>query len=148
MSIAAAVLAQFCISPEIVDQKVLRIGCVKILMIPGYLDIQSRYFLSHFIYIYIYIYWLSKYYYTIPMIQIWETFYYLWVKGFDVRKRDAQSFYDDFSICTPNTCTPVARPPRASESQPSSPEVGLNTDFFKIPKIPHALPVHDVTHTL
>ena len=35
--------------------------------------------------------------------------YYLWVKGFDIRKRDAQSFSDDFSISLPNTCAPIAR---------------------------------------
>ena len=29
----------------------------------------------------------------------YETFYYLWVKGFDI-KREAQSFYSDFFICT------------------------------------------------
>ena len=31
-----------------------------------------------------------------------------------------------------DTCT---RPPRASESQPSSPEAGLNSTFFKSPQI-------------
>ena len=38
----------------------------------------------------------------------------------------------------PISCDTRLRPPRASESQPSSPEVGFNstqlTDFFKIPK--------------
>ena len=32
-------------------------------------------------------------------------------KGFfDIRKREAQSFYDDFSICSPSRATPDARP--------------------------------------
>ena len=31
----------------------------------------------------------------------YETFYYLWVKGFDIRKRDTHSFYSGFSICLP-----------------------------------------------
>ena len=35
----------------------------------------------------------------------YETFYYLWVKGFDIRKRDTHSFYSGFFICPPpNTC--------------------------------------------
>ena len=66
------------------------------------------------------------------------------------KERDTHSFYSGFSICPTNKCAPVGRPPRASESQPSSPEAGLNstTDFFKIPKILRALPVRDFTRTL
>ena len=57
----------------------------------------------------------------------YETFYYLWVKGFNTRKRDAQSFYDDFSICPPPPrATPVAHkfvwPQRAPKINPSRSE--------------------------
>ena len=40
----------------------------------------------------------------------YETFYNLWVKGFfDMRKREAQFFYADFSTCPKPRATPAAR---------------------------------------
>ena len=69
----------------------------------------------------------------------YETFYYLWVKGFDVRMRDTHSFYSGFFICPPpqHVWHPPQRSPRASENHPSSPEAGLssiNWLFQNLPK--------------
>ena len=78
----------------------------------------------------------------------YESFYYLWVKGFDIRKRDTHSSYCGFFICppTPHVLHPPQRSPRASENKPSFPEAGLVstrpvsssqlTDFFKISQNP------------
>ena len=71
----------------------------------------------------------------------YETFYYLWVKGFDIRKRDTHSFYSGLSICPPSRAAPVARkivwPLRTTKIDPS-PSVSssqLNWLFFsKSPK--------------
>ena len=42
---------------------------------------------------------------------MYENFYYLSVKRFfDIRKREAQSFYDDVSICPKPYAAPAARP--------------------------------------
>ena len=56
----------------------------------------------------------------------YETFYYLWVKGFDIR-REAQSFYAGFSICPSSRAAPVAckfvwplRAPKVGPSRPVS----------------------------
>ena len=46
------------------------------------------------------------------------------------KERDTHSFYSGFFICTPISCDTCPRPPRASESQPSSPEAGLNSTNF------------------
>ena len=59
---------------------------------------------------------------------------------FDMRKREAQSFYDDFSICAPTTTTTTRGTRRkasaSSESQPSSSVAGTQlTDFSQIPQI-------------
>ena len=58
-----------------------------------------------------------------------------WVKRlFDIRKKEAQSFYDDFSICPPPHHH--VWHPLSSESQPSSLDARTQlTDFFQIPKI-------------
>ena len=45
----------------------------------------------------------------------YETFYYLWVKGFDIRKRDTHSFYSGFFICPPPHL--VRHQPKASASK-------------------------------
>ena len=55
------------------------------------------------------------------------------------KKRDTHSFYSGFFICPhphPISCDICPRPPRASESQPSSSEAGLNSTltFSKSPK--------------
>ena len=82
----------------------------------------------------------------------YESFYYLWVKGFDIRKRDAHSFYDVFSICLPSRAAPIACkfvwPLRAPKVDPSlSVSSSQPTDFFRIPQNPpRTLPVHDVIH--
>ena len=40
----------------------------------------------------------------------YETFYYLWVKGFDVRKRDTHSFSSGFFICpSPTRVAPATK---------------------------------------
>ena len=66
------------------------------------------------------------------------------------KEREAQSFYSGLFI-SPHPLTHLVwhqRSPRASESQPSSPEAGLiSTNFLQIPKILRALPVRDVIHT-
>ena len=66
----------------------------------------------------------------------YETFYYLWVKRvFNMRKREAQSFYDDFSICTPPTTkTPAVKPRRAPKINRLLRTLKLHsTDFFSNP---------------
>ena len=71
----------------------------------------------------------------------YETFYYLWVKGFGIRKRDTHSFYSGFFICPPpsNTCGTrhkglheQAKVNRLPLRQVSS----QLTDFFKISQNP------------
>ena len=71
------------------------------------------------------------------------------------KERDIHSFYSGFFICPPYFMQhppqrPLAWLRQASESQPSSPEAGLNpTDFFQNPQNPpRGLPVHDVIHIL
>ena len=51
-----------------------------------------------------------------------------------MRKREGQSFYGDFCICSKPRATPAARPRRASESQPSSSDGKTQLTFFKSPK--------------
>ena len=43
------------------------------------------------------------------------------------KERDTNSFYSGFVISTPISCDTCPRPPRASKSQPFSPEAGLNS---------------------
>ena len=66
----------------------------------------------------------------------YETFYCLYFITFYFRhkEREAQSFYSGSFI----SCGTRYKASRASESQPSSPEAGLNsqTDFFKISQNP------------
>ena len=52
------------------------------------------------------------------------------------KERDTHSFYSGFFICSPISCAPVTRPPRASESQPSSPEAGLNSTNWLFQNLP------------
>ena len=78
----------------------------------------------------------------------YETFYYLWVKGFDIR-RETQSLYAVFIIWPLSRAAPIARKfawlRRASESRPSRPASSFNSvTFFEIPQILRALPVRDV----
>ena len=67
------------------------------------------------------------------------------------KERDTHSFYPGFFICPLLiSCDTCPRPPRANESQPFSPEAGLNSTnwlFQKNPKIFHALLVRDVIRT-
>ena len=71
------------------------------------------------------------------------------LKVFRRKEIEAQSFYPGLFICTPqNVWHPPQRSPRASESQPSSSEAGLNsTHFLQIPQILRAIPVRDVICT-
>ena len=74
----------------------------------------------------------------------YETCYYFWVKGFDIRKRDTNSF--NSSAYPQHLWYPPQKSPRASESQLSSPEAGLISTrpvsrlnwltFFKISQNP------------
>ncbi len=69
-----------------------------------------------------------------------KLFYYLWVKRFFDIRREAQSFYAGFSICSPSRAAPVARkfvgPQRTPKVDPSrSVSSSQLNDFFKIPKI-------------
>ena len=68
-----------------------------------------------------------------------KTFYYLWVKRFfDIRKRETQSCYDNFSICLPSTttCSTRRKASASSENQPSSSNAKTQlTDFSQIPQI-------------
>ena len=82
----------------------------------------------------------------------YETFYYLWVKGLDMR-RETQSFYTVFFIWPRIRAAPIARkfvsPLRVRKSQPSRSASSFNSlNFLQIPKIIRALPLHDVTRTL
>ena len=64
----------------------------------------------------------------------------------DMRKREAQSFYDEFSICpSPPTTTrdTCRKPQRSSESQPSSSDGKTLLTFLKSQP---TLPVRGVTH--
>ena len=78
-----------------------------------------------------------------------ETFYYLWVKGFDIR-REAQSFYSDFFICPQH----VRHPPQMVSASKRKSTVSFGVQFStlwlfsKSPQILHALPVRDVTRTM
>ena len=100
--------------------------------------ICKTYIECSYIYIYIYIYIEHRNPETRKTLTTsqfrYETFYYLWVKRFfDIRKRETQSFYDDFSICPKPRVTPDAKPRWASESQPSSSEAGTQlSDFSQI----------------
>ena len=65
--------------------------------------------------------------------------------------RDAQSFYDGFSIRPPPSRAhpPQGHWPGFGGSQPSRSMFSLNsTNFLQIPQILRALPVRDVIHTL
>ena len=61
------------------------------------------------------------------LVQVQNFLLPLSLKVLQHKERDTHSFYSGFSICPPNMCAPVARLPQASESQPSSPEAGLNS---------------------
>ena len=64
------------------------------------------------IYIYIYNIGIPKHEKRVTTSKFrYETFYYLWDKGFGIKKRDAQSFYDDFFICPP----PISRVARSAQ---------------------------------
>ena len=53
------------------------------------------------------------------------------------KEREAQSFYSGFFICSPPiSCDTCPRPPRASESQPSSPEAVLNSTNWLFQNLP------------
>ena len=52
------------------------------------------------------------------------------------KEREAQSFYSAFFICTPLSCDTWPRPPRASESQPSSSEAVLNSTNWLFQNLP------------
>ena len=84
----------------------------------------------------------------------YETFYYLWVKGFDIRKRDAKSFYDDFSICPPNTCgtrhkaTGLASASKRKPTVFSRGRTQLNWLFQNPPNPPRASDAWRHTHSL
>ena len=78
-----------------------------------------------------------------------KLFYYLWVKRFFNISREAQSFYDDVSICTPTRTAPVAHKfvwPRPGLYLNSSIRPQKLTDFSQISQNPpRTLPVNDVT---
>ena len=81
----------------------------------------------------------------------YETFYYFWVKGFDIR-RETQSFYAGFFIWPLSRAAPRARkfvsPLRAQKSNLLVRGlVSTLLTFFKFHKILRALPVRDVTCT-
>ena len=64
-----------------------------------------------------------------------------------MRKKEAQSLYDDFSICSPTTCNTRRRASTNSKSQPSSEAKTRITDFFSNPQNPpRTLPVHEFIH--
>ena len=67
-----------------------------------------------------------------------------------MRKREAQSFYDDFSIRPKSRAAPAARPRRAPKVNSRLRTLKLNsTDFFSNPpNPPRTLPLHDVIHIL
>ena len=55
------------------------------------------------------------------------------------KEREAQSFYSGFFICNPPPpilCDTCPRPPRASESQPSSSKAGLNSTNWLFQNLP------------
>ena len=60
------------------------------------------------------------------------------LKVFRHKEREAQSFYSGFFICLPpqHMWHPPQRPPRASESQPSSLEAGLNSTNWLFQNLP------------
>ena len=58
------------------------------------------------------------------------------LKGFRHKEREAQSFYAGFLICPPNTCGTRHKASRASESQLSSPEAGLNSTNWLFQNFP------------
>ena len=95
-----------------------------------------------FIYIYIYIYIEHRNLETRKTLTTsqfrYETFYYpLNLKVFRHKEREAQSFYSGFFICPPPiSCDTCPRPPRASESQPSSSEAGLNSTNWLFQNLP------------
>ena len=65
-----------------------------------------------------------------------KLFITFWVKRFfDIRKREAQSFYDDFSICPKPCATPAARPRWAPKVNRLPQTLKLNSlTVFQIPK--------------
>ena len=87
------------------------------------------------------------------LVQVRNFFITFEFKGYDIRKRDAQSFYDDFSICTPlRAYPPQGRWPGFGEQAkvnrllPSQELNSTNWLFQNHQNIPRALPVHDVIH--
>ena len=96
---------------------------------------------EHSMFIYIYIeHRISKHEKHLRLLCSGTTFLLpLSLKVLRHKERDTHSFYSGFSICPAISCGTHPSPTRASESQPSSPEAGLNstqqTDFFKIPQI-------------
>ena len=84
-------------------------------------------------------------------VQVGNLLLHFSLKGLRHKERDTHSFYSGFSVCLPPpiSCDTCPRPPRASESQPSSPEAGLNSTHWLFQNPPHpqrALPVQDVIH--
>ena len=80
-----------------------------------------------------------------------KPFYYLWVKGFDIR-RETQSYYSLFIIWPLSRAVTMARkfvsPQRAPKVEPLRSAFSFNSfNFLQIPKNLHALPVSDVTRT-
>ena len=75
-------------------------------------------------------------------VNISQNFYNLWIKRFShIRKRDAQSFYDDFSIC----------PPYQGLGEQAKVNLLLPRQEFNsltFLKSQPTLPVHDITHHL
>ena len=66
-----------------------------------------------------------------------------------MRKREAQSFYDDFFICPKPRAAPAARPRQAPKFNLLLQRQKLDSDFFSNPQNPlRTLPVHDVIHIL
>ena len=65
-----------------------------------------------------------------------------------MRKREAQSFYDDFSICPPSRAAPAARPRRAPKVNRllQWQKVNSLTFFSNLQNPPRTLWVRDVIH--
>ena len=73
-----------------------------------------------FIYIYNIEHRISKHEKHLTTSQFkYETFYYLWVKGFDIRKRDTHSFYSGLFICSPPSHAAPATKVSASKWKPT-----------------------------
>ena len=92
-------------------------------------------------------------YSTISTIAVqfrYETFYYLWVKGFDIR-REAQYFSTGFFLCPTaaiscGTCHKDLREQTKTNRLPPR-QVSSQVTFSKSPKILRALTVRDVIRT-